>query len=1073
MSSISKSSDINNNEEEIILSLMKDIFQYEKKIQEINNILNNNNTNINQDYERLSQLKHQKLKLTQKISEIDQNFSEIIKDKDTQIKLKESMKNEIENKIQEYKYKLNTLNSLTFNPIITKKIFPNNNNKQNEILTNEQINDILLNSKNIKNIPEDIINDNIINEMIQVDKTEEKNLIENINNLKIKLSQTDELLKMLKEEKLSSTNELINIISCKESIDALIKFNHYLIKNYSKENTDNNKNNENNNTINDKNNDEEIYKKNKWVEPVPLLFYEICSLDSEQFSVGFNDIIIDIYDINSLPIYNKAKTNLELPGQAEKKKTNNIISNGFSISKTIKKEFEFFVKINKDNALINNENILKNFLEKISNIIINKLKLILSKKYKNDKFNEINKNIIIYLSYYVKSLYYDKIINSNQKFINKEYKYNKKELQNISNELNEEIKKYELRQKDLHHQINNKEKEIKILQNESFKKKLIDNLKTDNGNNNLTKNEQEYLQLCSNINNLISQKNEVNSICEKINIEFNNKKEEIENEKNKINTEIYNINEEIKFLEEELEQKKIKTNNEIIEYRKIIADKYNKIKSQLQISKQKYGDNGEQYNMLINNINDKIKNNENLNIEDLDMIKLKTNNLNLNENFFRNSIKSYEDDEKNNFKKNKNQYLKLNSNSSNTTEEKFYNLEFSTNRFNNNTNRDRDSFRGSNPINLNKLRGNKDKKYINLYSSNKLQKHINYIDKYFSTNSNKDNKSINNNEQTTKPKLNLKSSTQLIFYPGFRSMNSSSSGTTNKNNNNNNNNMYNTGLSCQNNTTRITSLLDKYSKNIPYYDISSINRNQISSFNTNKTLRSFKNEKLANNKEIVFDNNDNKNNGNNNEEELSRTISELKNNIIKNEKLSFSLLDKIKILTKITFCFSRKVGGGDNYIKYNPLDKISNENLCNTPYNFIKSSISLNKSYKSIRISLTAQLDPIDIIIRDIKYTIVSSSMRRMIEIYRDYKKYIKNANENNLDKDAFYKKEMEKYTNINNDYIKKCINNKKFKFILFVDETQQMEFLFFSYEDFKTWINGLAFIIKNKKKLLEYVGEI
>ena len=43
------------------------------------------------------------------------------------------------------------------------------------------------------------------------------------------------------------------------------------------------------------------------------------------------------------------------------------------------------------------------------------------------------------------------------------------------------------------------------------------------------------------------------------------------------------------------------------------------------------------------------------------------------------------------------------------------------------------------------------------------------------------------------------------------------------------------------------------------------------------------------------------------------------------------------------------------------------------------------------------------------------------------YKKFIKNTNENNLDKHSFYKKEIEKYTNINNDYIKKCINNQNF----------------------------------------------
>ena len=94
-----------------------------------------------------------------------------------------------------------------------------------------------------------------------------------------------------------------------------------------------------------------------------------------------------------------------------------------------------------------------------------------------------------------------------------------------------------------------------------------------------------------------------------------------------------------------------------------------------------------------------------------------------------------------------------------------------------------------------------------------------------------------------------------------------------------------------------------------------------------------------------------------------------------------------------------------------------------------------------------------------------------MIEIYRDYRRYIKHAKDKN-DKEIFVEKEMEKYNNINSEYINKCIENKRFSFILFIEENTQMEFLFFSYDDFKTWINGLAFIIKNKKKLLDYIGE-
>ena len=414
MSLISKPNVKNNinEEEEMIANLMNDIFQYEKKIQEVNNLLNNNNADINKNQSKLSELKLKKNNLNQKKLEIEENFSHNLKNKDTQIKLKESMKDEIENKIQEYKYRLNTLNSLTFNPIISKEILSNNKLK-NDILSNEQINDILIKIKDIKNISDED-NKIITKDILNINKEQEKTLNININNLKLKISQINEILKMLKEEKYSTTNNIINTISCKESIDALIKFNHYLIKNYSKEsNIQDNLNNEN--IFNDEVIlDEEIYNKNKWVSPIKLFFYEICALESEQFSVGFNDIIIDIYDINNLNYNNKTKNDSELTKIISKKNGNynlkkDNINNNFSISKTIKKEFEFFVKINKNNTLINNDNIKKNFLEKISSIIINKLKLFISKKFQNEKFNEINNNIIIYLSYYVKSLYYEKI----------------------------------------------------------------------------------------------------------------------------------------------------------------------------------------------------------------------------------------------------------------------------------------------------------------------------------------------------------------------------------------------------------------------------------------------------------------------------------------------------------------------------------------------------------------------------------------------------------------------------------------------------------------------------------------
>ena len=1057
----------NNNEEEIILNLMNDIFQYEKKIQEINNLLLNNNSDINKDQSKLTELKKQKLILNHKISEVDQNISQNIKNKDMQLKLKESMKNEIDNKIQEYKYEINTLNSLSFNPIITKKIFPNNKTK-NEILTNEEINNILIEAQNINDNPE---NEEkiIIDEILNLNQNQEKDLIENINNLKSKSHQIDEQLKMLKEEKLTTNIELINFISCKESIDALIKFNHYLIKNYIKESKNKNMNKIDESKTNDENN---IYNRNKWTEPINLFLYELCTLDSEEFSVGFNDIIIDLYDINNKSFNDNNKNNLEIPTIKRKSNsyrkdnnTKNIINtNIFSVSKTLKKEFEFFVKKNKNNDISGSKNLLNDFLEKISNIIISKLKLFLSKKYCDLNFSEINKNIMIYLSYYIKSLYYDKIINCSLKFINKEYKCNKKELQNINNDLNIEIKKLELKQKDINQQINYNEREIKKIQNETKKKKLIDDLKNINKIN-LSKNEQEYLQLCSKINNLILQKDEINSICEKINDEFKSKNEEIESEKNSLNKQILDINNEIKNIEDNLEQKKSKANGEIVEYRKIIEDKYNKIKTQLKKYKKKYGDDIYQYNYLVNNLNKtiKLRNRDNLNIKDLNYIKLTANSeiIPKNENIYKYSIDySYEDEKNDNNYKKKNKYL-------NKTADKIYNMEFSsTKSFYNNY--EYNNSKTQNNYN-NKLKLSKEKRNSNIYSSNKLQKHANYYEKYFITNSNFDNDEHINNKEKEEKKYDIKSSTQSNYYRCISSNNASINNGIIQNSNYTN--YFNSRMSFhENSATRIANLLgkyDKYSNVIPFSEVDPYLNNNNQNMNTYRIVqRQFNiNENLY----YKFSKSNTINNNNNKENELSKTINELKNNILKKEKLSYkyNIFDKIKILTKITFCYFRNIN--KNTTKYIPMNKISNENLCKSPYYFMKSSISLNNTYKYIRIGLTTQLDPIDINIKDIQYTVVSSSMKKIIEIYRSYKNFCK-ENNNAIDKDIFIKKEIEKNSNLSYEYIKKCINNKKYNFVLFSETNQQMEFIFCSYEDFKMWINGLSYIIKNKKKLLELI---
>ena len=651
----------NNDEKEIIINLMKEIFQYENKIKEINDLLIVNNTDTNQNYTNYSELKKRKY-----IPE--KNIIQNLKNKDEQLKLKESLRNEIENKIEEYKYKLNTFNTLTYNPILSNKLFPIN---KKDSSSNEEINGNALNSNQMEINYDD--SDSMTNEIIK-NKNKEKELKNKIENIKIKINKANEQLKMLKEEKMSTKNELINIISCKESIDALIKFNHYLIKNYKEMH----KNNPNNNI------DKEIYYTNKWTKPILIYFYEMSIINIDQFSNGFNDIILDIYDINNKSFdssinnnrtnLSKKKENLELSPIFSLKNNcystkvdNNYISN-FSMVKILKNEFELFIKKNKNNCWADT----CFFLEKISKIIINKIKSIENLNYISKKYTEVNNNIIIYLSYYIKSLYYDKIINSNLKFINKDYKYKKKELQTIVIDLNIDLKKLEMEKIELHKQIIDNEREIQIIKNESKNKRLIENMKNENSSI-LSKQEPEYLQL---------------------------------------------------FL-------------------------------------------------------------------------------------------------------------------------------------------------------------------------------------------------------------------------------------------------------------------------------------------------------------------------------------------------------KINILTKIIFCYFRRIKKS-KYIKYNPLNKISNDHLSKPPYNFMSSSISLNKSYNSIRVAFATKLEPIDINIKDIEYTIVTNSLKTIIEIYRDYKKFNKKDN----DKEKFIKKEMEKYSNLNYDYINKCTNNNKFNFIMFAEGNLQYEFLFCSYDDFKMWINGIAFIIKNRNKILEILEE-
>lgn len=140
---------------------------------------------------------------------------------------------------------------------------------------------------------------------------------------------------------------------------------------------------------------------------------------------------------------------------------------------------------------------------------------------------------------------------------------------------------------------------------------IIKNTKINNeGKFILSQTEQLYIQICSEINSLNEKKNDVKNNIINIENEINNKKIEKNNKIENINSEIEKLKQEINDMNNINELIILKNNEDIINYRKIIAEKFNIIKEQLQIYKQKYGTNISLYNKFINKINNNIQKQE-------------------------------------------------------------------------------------------------------------------------------------------------------------------------------------------------------------------------------------------------------------------------------------------------------------------------------------------------------------------------------------------------------------------------------------------------------------------------------
>ena len=247
----------------------------------------------------------------------------------------------------------------------------------------------------------------------------------------------------------------------------------------------------------------------------------------------------------------------------------------------------------------------------------------------------------------------------------------------------------------------------------------------------------------------------------------------------------------------------------------------------------------------------------------------------------------------------------------------------------------------------------------------------------------------------------------------------------------------------------------KISSNSPNYTITNKNRDK-------DTIANYKNRinNTCNNKSDFIKDNQN------DIFKLSKIKINLKDKIIQDEKIQNKFLEKIKPLTKMINCYYREYNNKLN--KYNPFCETSHEILCGEGYNYRYGTIFLNKKYDTLRISSFGNDGIIDFKIYDIENTMVNSKIKSIIDIQRNYRKQRLNFKSD----EDFVKEQFTKYPQFTMEEIEKCIKNKKYNFSLIISDGNIYELIICSYEDFKTWINGLAFLIKNKKDIILAIKE-
>ena len=1088
-------------EEIEIKKLIEDIYKVEEKINYLNNIKNKKEPKL----KKISELGEIKNNLNINIKECNKNISLEIKKNDIFLEHKKMLINELDQKINEDISKLNSFNIYNFNSLkLIKFIFTNKTN--NRFLSKEQIEDILNNQKNNISVDEELTK--IIKEK-EINKASKKVIENSLINIKKKKEQIEENLYMLEEEKNSSNDELIDLISLKESIDCIIKI---IIGKLI----------ENKNGLKEKDNDN-IIKEEEINKPIEILIDELMNINPENISLKICDDLFDIYDldkkdndynfINKNNIYdnNKSKNRsgsyefnaINNKNFIEDKKINNghiksgskniknkIINNNINdepihinintikikksdnnsdkkiLCKLIQNEIKTFLStqyIEYNKKSIDN-NLINDFLFNLSMIIINKMKNIFDKNEKKNIFISSN-DLMIYLSYFFKMNYYEILIGNHFKFIEKDYKLLKKEIKKNISEISNELIKLEEKLEEIKIKEKINLNMIEIIQNKSKENNCY--------NSDLYENEKNSLELCSNLNDLLNEKEKIKKEIEQNNNDLIKKKEINEIKINELTNKINNINNEIKLINNDIENITVKNNEDIINYREIIADKFNQIKTHLKTYRNKKQNNLNEYNQFVEKMNDSIKQNFNLNKSSLFHFKNLFNE-DINNNIFINGNEIIINDiEKNSFEK---KILKKH--------KKLYNSLIGI------------GINDSNTNNNTSKRMNRSMTGINIHNSS--------INNIYNIYNNVDNS------------LNFNNNSNFINFKNKEMMNKTSNNIYSNNNDKQNISLLNKSKNLKDNQINLDINFTK--KNHKIYNISSLpnenknnidinNLNNIKGLNTNKNksalnirakikeikkinnkITNIKSKNIPNINKIFFQSKKSPYQIINNNSSRVVIDQQLQLNKYKKEKKANShekgkspilpltskniYFQKLNPLNKITFCYYREIllKNNQNITKYNPLKETNFNYLNEFPYNFMKCSINLSNNYDYINLIIYNDLNSKNneikkLKIEDIENTVVSSNIKKIIEIYRNYNKC---KDMNNFVFEDFINKEHELYPDMNNEDIKRSTINQNYNFSLITKLGKRLEFIIGSYEEFKMWINGLAFIIKNKNEFIK-----